>query len=73
MARTQRTKRPRFRLGEPLSHKQHPDGTVRDGTQTHPAASCQHHGGCTHCEGDRLYSRTKREISADEQIEEEGK
>lgn len=53
MSRTKRAKRPQMNLGKSLADHQYKDGTVRDGTPTHPAKSCEHHGGCPHCEGNR--------------------
>lgn len=60
MSRTYRVKRPRMRLGT-LRRKQYRNGMVRDGTPTHAAGSCQHHGGCPICEGNRLHGSRKRE------------
>ena len=60
MSRTNRTKRPRMKLGT-LSDKQHPDGKVRDGTPTHVSALCENHGGCPYCEGNRKHGNRKRE------------
>jgi hypothetical protein len=53
MSRTIRNKRPDFELGDHLAHKQNHKGQVRDGTATHSSASCEHHGGCPYCEGNR--------------------
>ena len=31
---------------------------------------CRNHGGCDYCEGNRKYSRTKRELAAEQYMEE---
>ena len=59
MSRTKRNLRPGMILGHLKSH-QHWDGTVRDGTPQHYATSCENHGGCRWCEGDRLHGTEKR-------------
>lgn len=61
MSRTRRNKSPYIGLGRHLAHKRNKDGSVRDGTPTHYSPSCEHHGGCPHCEGNRLFGDKKRE------------
>lgn len=37
-----------------IRRKRNSPETVRDGTQTHASKSCDNHGGCPFCEGNRL-------------------
>lgn len=61
MSRTYRKKRPQFDLGDHLGSKKNRDGSVRDGTPTHPDASCERHGGCPYCASNRTFSNKKRQ------------
>lgn len=38
---------------------------VRDGARQYSAGSCEHHGGCPVCEGNRRYTTKKRLAAAD--------
>jgi hypothetical protein len=63
MSRTRRHKSREIRLGEHLGHKQYADGLVRDGTPTRHGKSCENHGGCPWCEGNRTFSDKKRRMA----------
>lgn len=69
MGRTYRKQAARFRLGVSLSHKKNKNGSVRDGTPTHFSGSCEHHGGCPVCEGNRLFN-TERKLDKAKRAEE---
>ena len=64
MSRTRRNKNPRMRFG--YLDKHDPDGKVRDGTPQHAAGSCDNHGGCRWCEGNRLHNTKVRMLKADD-------
>jgi len=65
MSRTKRNKRPLMNLGC-LSDHQNKDGSVRDGTPQHSSGSCDNHGGCRWCEGNRLHKHKRHEPINDE-------
>ena len=69
MSRTRRRLRPRMRLGT-LSDHQYSDGRVRDGTPQHYTASCEHHGECAWCRGNRLHGSCVRRQAMDGQEDE---
>lgn len=56
-----------MRLGT-LSDHQYKDGMVRDGTPQHSSKSCEHHGGCKWCEGNRTFSTKKIAIQIKDEI-----
>ena len=58
MSRTTRNLRPKMKLGY-LSNKQYWDGSVRDGTPQYSCSSCNNHGGCPICEGNRLFKHKR--------------
>ena len=60
MSRTRRNKRPRMSLGDEAKRYQYRNGKVRDGTPQHASGSCQNHGGCPVCEGNRLHKHKKQ-------------
>ena len=66
MSRTWRNKRPKFKRGETPVNK---DGKFRDGSPQHYAKSCENHGGCPHCLGNRTHKHKKQEplIEEDDQ------
>lgn len=66
MSRTKRKKRPKMQLGKHLENHQYKDGRVRDGTPQYASASCENHGGCPVCEGNKKFSNQKRLINEGE-------
>lgn len=67
MSRTYRNKS-RAHIGK----KERWDGTTHDGVYTRASSSCENHGDCPVCEGDRLHSTKKRMgLSIEEQISNE--
>lgn len=60
MSRTYRRKPTKLKLGKHLGHKQHKSGDVRDGTPTRYTKSCENHGGCPYCEGNKKHSTNRR-------------
>ena len=67
MSRTYRKKNPKRRPWFYEFFRKHKKKTVvDDGTPSHPDGSCQNHGGCPWCEGNRLFNTKKRQEAADE-------
>lgn len=67
MSRTRRNRRPKIQLGKEDDYE---GGRVRDGTPTHYSSSCEHHGDCPRCEGDRLYSTRRKADAAEASFQE---
>lgn len=66
MSRTYRKKSSAY-----VGSKERWDGTTHDGVYTKVSGSCENHGGCYWCEGNRLHSTRKRKgLSIEEQLEE---
>lgn len=65
MSRTYRKKRPKMKLGYLAETHQYSDGSVRDGTPQHATVSCNNHGGCHWCEGNRLHKNKRNEPITD--------
>jgi len=68
MSRTYRNKRFKMKLGAHLTHKEYPNGKVRDGTPQHVSKSCENNKGCNVCEGNRLHSTNKRKQVAGQNL-----
>ena len=60
MSRTYRRRVPKLRYAKDDKHF-NKSGTVRDGTYTRTAGSCENHGGCPYCESNKFHSDRKRE------------
>lgn len=66
MSRTIRKKHPK--RYKDFIERTYKNGTVRDGTPSHPSHSCTNHGGCPWCERDRLHRNKKREPIYDQNV-----
>lgn len=63
MSRTKRKKAPSISFSKGAKEVvEGGKGIVRDGSPTHYSGSCERHGGCPFCEGNRLHSSRKRQM-----------